>query len=169
MVRWVRACCLVASCGLLGCGLLGCGLLGCDQAAEHKKSFETQIERKIDAEVNALVGESSAKEIARLSKKVSGAVSSDTTVRPIYRDVGDADEVDSEIEDMPKKEVINGVTVGFERMRKLSASEKVDEDAYLVLWRHDDKIVGFVYRKKSRIDFDALVAETPKLMKLFSG
>jgi hypothetical protein len=77
--------------------------------------------------------------------------------------------VDQDIADMPRTEVIDGVTVGFKRVRELSNSEKVDEDAYLVLWRRDDEIVGFVYQKKSRIDLDALVKETPRLMKLVSG
>jgi hypothetical protein len=114
-------------------------------------------------------GRSSATEVLRIAKAMSDAVSSETTVLPIYRPVRDQEKVDQDIADMPRTEVIDGVTVGFKRVRELSNSEKVDEDAYLVLWRRDDEIVGFVYQKKSRIDLDALVKETPRLMKLVSG
>lgn len=121
----------------------------------------------LEARIRA--GESSATDILRSAKRLSGAVSNDTTVLPIYRPAGDAAKVDEEIGDMPRTEVIDGVTVGFKRVRKLSMAEKADDDAYLVLWRRDDKIIGFVYQKKSRIDIDVLVEETPKLMKLISG
>ncbi len=107
--------------------------------------------------------------MVRIAKALAGAVETDTTVLPIYRPVSDAEKVDDEIANMPRTEVIDGVTVGFKRVRELDVSNKVDEDAYLVLWRRDDKIVGFVYQKKRRIDIDVLVRETPKLMTLITG
>lgn len=113
-------------------------------------------------------GHTPALELVRIAKAVSGSVTSDTTILPIYRPATEIDTIDREIAGMPRTEVIDGVTVGFKRVRELDLSEKVDEDAYLVLWRRDDKIVGFVYQKKTRIDIDVLVEETPKLMRLFA-
>ncbi len=114
-----------------------------------------------------IVGQkSSAPEVVRIAKAIGGSISSDTTVLPIYRPVADKAAVDEQIGDMPRVEVIDGVTVGFSQVRKLDPKEKVDEDAYLVLWRRDATLVGFVYQKKSRIDLETLIAETPRLMKL---
>lgn len=114
-------------------------------------------------------GKSPALEVVRIAKAVSGSVSSDTTILPIYRPATEVDAIDAEIRNMPRTEVIDGVTVGFKQVRKLDPSEKVDEEAYLVLWRRGDKVVGFVYQKKTRIDIDTLVKETPKLMRLIAG
>jgi hypothetical protein len=65
---------------------------------------------------------------------------------------------------MPRVEVIDGVTVGF---RKLDAIENLKlhkERAFLVMWRRDHHLVGFLYRSTRTIDIEVVIKETPRLM-----
>jgi hypothetical protein len=111
--------------------------------------------------------EGSAREVAAIAAVLAGAVDSDTVILPIYQPIGkDEKDVDAAIGDMPRTEVIDGVTVGFTQLHSANNKEKVDEEAYLVVWRREDALVGFLYKKKRRIDIAALVATTPRLMKL---
>ncbi len=141
--------------------------LGAEAGAYVDRQLRQWLKEATDGSLEAALrdGHSTAADVVQLAKAVSGAVSSDTTVLPIYRPAGDAKKVDEQISGMPRTEVIDGVTVGFKQVRTLSNDERVTDDAYLVLWRRDDKIVGFVYQRRSRIDIDALVKETPKLMR----
>jgi len=102
-----------------------------------------------------------------MGRVLGGAVQSDTKIEPIYQPLDERGEAfDAAIEDMPRVEVIDGVQVGFRQLDALSASRSVKERGYLVTWRRNDHLVGFVYRSTRTIDLDTLVAETPRLLAL---
>jgi hypothetical protein len=100
---------------------------------------------------------------------VNAAVDDDTAIEPIYQKIeGEQNEaeVDTAIASMARVEVIDGVKVGYSQLSQIDASKKVDEQAYLVTWRRDDRLIGLVYRSKRTIDLDMIVKETPRLMEM---
>ena len=113
-----------------------------------------------------------AKEIA---KTLNQAVERDYLIEPIFRpfampggsnSAAEIAKVDATIEAMPRVEVIEGLTVGF---RKLSADDsegREKQTAFLVLWRMDQHLVGFVFRSRRKIRVDQLVVEAPRLVSL---
>jgi hypothetical protein len=54
-------------------------------------------------------------------------------------------------------------------MTQYDTGGRTTESAYLVLWRRDDHLLGFVYRSRKRVDIDTLVRETPRLVGLISA
>ena len=101
------------------------------------------------------------------TKVLIEATDSETAIEPIFQKVdGDSTKTDAAIKGMPRVEAIDGLSVGFKQMDSLDTSKKVEQRAYLVMWRHEDHLVGFVYRSTRTIDIEKLVAETPRLMKL---
>ncbi|MEM7155518.1 MAG: hypothetical protein AAF799_21900 [Myxococcota bacterium] len=101
------------------------------------------------------------------SRVLSDAVESDVAVEPIFQKIDeDTAKVDAAIGDMPRVEVVNDVTVGFKQMDQLDAHTDIKQRAYLVMWRHEGHLLGFVYRSTRTIDVDKLVAETPRLIRL---
>lgn len=99
------------------------------------------------------------------------AVDEETAVEPIYQKIeppNSAPKVDAAIENMPRVEIIDGVTVGFRQLDGMDTSKITKERAYLVTWRKEDRVIGFVYRTKRTIDLELLVKETPRLMKLMT-
>jgi hypothetical protein len=126
-----------------------------------KKAADGGIEKYVTA----------GKQIAPAAVAVAGslhdAVDSDTVVEPIFRPVQAEDaKVDAAIEDMPRTEVIDGLTVGFKQIDELTRDSSVKERGYLVMWRQGDHLVGFVYRSRREIDLDKVVAEAPKIIAL---
>jgi hypothetical protein len=115
-------------------------------------------------------GQQIAPTALEIGSNVRKAVDSDTLIEPIYQAVDDggrsSQEVDAAIGDMPRTEVISGVTVGFKQMDELSEKRSLKERGYLVMWRQGDHLVGFVYRSRREIDIDKVVAEAPKLVAL---
>lgn len=109
-------------------------------------------------------------EALEIGSNLRKAVDSDTAVEPIYQEVDDggrtAEDVDAAIGDMPRTEVIGGVTVGFKKMDELSEQRSLKERGYLVMWRQGDHLVGFVYRSRREIDIEKIVAEAPRLVTL---
>lgn len=103
--------------------------------------------------------------------KLASAVDSDTIIEPIFRpiDEEDTDKVDAAIEDMPRTEVIDGLTLGFKSIDELSEKASVKERGYLVTWRQGTHLVGFVYRSRRQIDLKKVVAEAPKLVAVFKA
>lgn len=99
------------------------------------------------------------------------AVDEDTAIEPIYQKIdppGSEPKVDEAIKNMPRVEIIDGVNVGFRQLDAMDTSKITKERAYLVTWRKQDRVVGFVYRTKRTIDIELLVKETPRLMKLMT-
>lgn len=115
-------------------------------------------------------GQQIAPTALEIGSNVRKAVDSDTLIEPIYQEVDDGGrssaEVDAAIGDMPRTEVIGGVTMGFKQMDELSEKRSLKERGYLVMWRQGDHLVGFVYRSRREIDIDKVVAEAPKLVAL---
>lgn len=107
-----------------------------------------------------------------IGKAVHGAIDSDTKIEPIIQKVDDPDaqaELDAKIAGMPRVETIEGVSVGFKDMTQYDSGGRTSESSYLVLWRKDDRLLGFVYHSRQRISIDKLVAEAPRLVKLVQG
>ncbi len=103
-----------------------------------------------------------------IGKSLHDAIDSDTAIEPIYQEIepGEAEEVDAAIEDMPRTEVVDGLTIGFKQLDETTNTHKIKERGYLVTWRDGDRLYGFVYRSKRTIDIDKLVADAPRLLKL---
>lgn len=104
-----------------------------------------------------------------IAKVVNGAVDDETVLEPIVQDANDKAAVDKAVGGMPRVEVMDGLQVGFKKLDSLDAQRSVKERAFLVTWRRDDKLLGFVYRSKRDIDLDALVKLSPKLVALFNA
>ncbi|MCX4241542.1 hypothetical protein [Paraliomyxa miuraensis] len=101
------------------------------------------------------------------AKVLADATDSETVVEPIFQKVhDDPAAIDQAIGDMPRVQVVDDVTVGFKQIDGLSGTTQVKERGYLVMWRHEDHLVGFVYRSTRTIDLEKLVTETPRLIRL---
>lgn len=113
-------------------------------------------------------GEQMAPVAVDISRALAGAIETDKKIEPIYQKVepGHEAKVDEAIGDMPRTEVIDGLTVGFRRLDETSTQTMVKERGYLVMWREQEHLVGFVYRSKRTIDLETLVAETPRILGL---
>ena len=103
-----------------------------------------------------------------IAQSVSSAIDSDTAIEPIYQKIedGKSAEVDAAISDMPRTEVVDGLTIGFKQLDETSNEKTVKERGYLVTWRDGDHLYGFVYHSKRTIDVDKLVSDAPRLLKL---
>lgn len=107
-----------------------------------------------------------------VAKALHSTVDSDTVIEPIVQNVADEAaqaELDTKIEDMPRVETIDGVSVGFKDMRQYDTGGRTTESAYLVLWRRDDQLLGFVYRSRHRVDIETLIRQTPRIIGLIQG
>lgn len=135
-----------------------------DTATEVKNTAVETLRpyaEKLEGGIESVIVNS--KELAQGTAKVAGlvadAVDSDTNIMPIYQDIGDEAaqaKVDAAIKGMPRTEVIDGVTVGFKDMVDTDGAHRTSESGYLVVWRKDDKLIGFVIRRKLKIDLDKL-------------
>lgn len=126
-----------------------------------KQASETSIEGIV------VKGTQLAPVAMEASKVLLDAVDSETLIEPIFQKIDeDPKVVDKAIGDMPRVEVVDGVTVGFRQMDQVDTSTRVKERGYLVMWRHENHLVGFVYRSTRTINVDQLVAETPRLIEL---
>ena len=105
---------------------------------------------------------------AEIAESASKVIDTEHLIEPIYQEVEDGDgaDVDKAISDMPRVEVIDGLTIGFKQLDETSAEAVVKERGYLVTWREGNHLIGFVYRSKKTIDLEALVAETPRIVSL---
>lgn len=99
---------------------------------------------------------------------VSETIKTDRAIEPIYQPIepGQEAKVDRAIRGMPRTEVIDGVTVGFKQLDATDNAEMVKERAYLMMWRDEQRLFGFVYRSKRTIDIDKLVNDAPRLLSL---
>lgn len=107
-----------------------------------------------------------------IAKSVHAAVDSGVEIEPIVQDLDDEQaqaELDRRIEDMPRVETIDGVSVGFKDMTQWNSGRRESESAYLILWRADKRLLGLVYRSHGRINMDKLVADAPRLIALAQG
>ena len=116
-----------------------------------------------------MAGKQIAPAAIEAGSKLASTVDSDTVIEPIFRpiDEGNSEKVDAAISDMPRTEVIDGLTIGFKSIDELSDKASVKERGYLVTWRQGDHLVGFVYRSRREIDLQKVVAEAPRLIAVF--
>ena len=119
-------------------------------------------------------GEQGIPVAVEIGKALVGAVDSDTLIEPIYQEVGGGSpelavkrsEADAAIKGMTRVEVIDGLQVGFKELSSLDLGHSVSEQAFLVVWRQDDRLIGFVYRSRRDIALQQLVAVAPKIVGL---
>lgn len=117
-------------------------------------------------------GEQLAPVAVDVAKTLSGAIDGDIDIEPIVQKLGDVQaqaELDARIKDMPRVETIDGVEVGFKDVTQWDSGGRETESAYLILWRHNDRLLGLVYRSHKRVDVETLVAEAPRLLGLIKG
>lgn len=101
------------------------------------------------------------------AKVLADATDSETVIEPIFQRVeDDPAKVDAAIGDMPRVEVVDDVTVGFKQIDGIDGTQHLEQRGYLVMWRQEDHLVGFVYRSTRTIDLETLVKETPRLIRL---
>jgi hypothetical protein len=147
-------------------GITDTGELSSDAAAWMKERATVdgaKVEKVIDKGVQV------APVALEIALVVNAAVDDDTAIEPIYTKIeGEQSEaeVDAAIAGMSRVEVLDGVKVGYSQLSKMDASTKVDEEAYLITWRREDRLIGLVYRSKRTIDLDMIVKETPRLIEL---
>ncbi len=149
------------------------------QLSETAKSWLRSGASASQAGIEALLqrGEQAAPAAMEIGEALAGAVDSDTMFEPIYQKVeakagGAAEptrlraEADAAIAGMTRVEVIDGVQVGFKELSSLDLGHRITEEAYLVIWRQDDHLVGFVYRSRRDIALGQLVSLAPRLISL---
>lgn len=119
-------------------------------------------------------GEQAVPAALEIGRALGSAIDSDTMFEPIYQEVSGASpqlaarraEADEVIRGMPRVEVIDGLQVGFKDLSSLDAGRRVSEQAYLVVWRQDDHLIGFIYRSRRTVELGQLVALAPRLVGL---
>ena len=130
----------------------------------EKKAKQTT---KTDIEAIIVAGVQLAPIALEASRVLADAIDSDTVIEPIFQKIDDDPaKIDAAIGKMPRVEAIDGLTVGFEQMDHLDAGTSVKQRGYLVMWRHEQHLVGLVVRSTRTIDIEALVAKTPRLVTL---
>ena len=141
---------------------------GTGELSDTAKGWLATATDEATIEVVVREGKQVAPVAMEIAESVSGAIDSDTAIEPIYQVVeeGQTEEVDAAIADMPRTEVVDGLTLGFKQIDETSNAKSVKERGYLVTWRDGDHLYGFVYRSKRTIDIDKLVADAPRLLKL---
>ena len=113
--------------------------------------------------------EQMAPEAAVIGASLASAVDKDTGFEPIYTKVDDTAEVDERIGNMPRVEVIDGLTVGIKRVDTWEGLTTKKERGYLIVWRDGEHLKGFVYRSRSEIDLGKVAEAAPKLIALVTG
>ena len=103
-------------------------------------------------------GEQYAPTALQIAQGLSSAVDSETGFEPIYVKVDDKASADEKIGDMPKVQVVDDLTIGLKRVDEWEGLTKNKERGYLVLWREDEHLVGFVYRSRSEINLEKVAA-----------
>jgi hypothetical protein len=113
-------------------------------------------------------GQQAAPVAAEIGAALGAAIDSDTMFEPIYQQVGEgvSAEADAAIQGMTRVEPIDGLQVGFKELTSLDLGHRVSEHAYLVMWRQDDRLVGFVFRSRRDIALAELITLAPRLVGL---
>lgn len=100
---------------------------------------------------------------AAMKDTVTPALSDGVVFKPIYQRVDDAETMatlDASIANMPRAEVIDGVTVGYRAHSKRQ---------YLVLWRKGNYLVGFVYTSLTDIALEEIMKRAPALVRMIEN
>lgn len=135
-----------------------------DQTTTWIKNAADESGRTIE---NVLVeGEPYAPAAMQIAGGLASAVDGDRGFEPIYVKVSDSADADKKIGDMPKVQVVEDLTIGLKRVDSWEGLTQKKERGYLVLWREDDHLMGFVYRSRREIDIEKVAAEAPRLVAL---
>jgi len=105
-------------------------------------------------------GKVNAVAAARVVAATAPAIAEGVGFRPIYIELGGKDDqeaIDRAIGNMPRVEVIDGLTVGFRAFTKRQ---------FLVVWRRDDRLIGFVYTSLIDVLIGHVVEQAPRLIAL---
>lgn len=149
---------------------------GLTTAADQTKALGGQVTDASWAWVQAQAAKSeSVTAMIDRTKQVSNAaadiyavldavIDSDSDIEVIYQPISDTAKADQAIQGMPRVEVIDGLQVGFQDMTGYQNAERVNESAYMVVWRQGDTLMGFIYRSRSGVKLDVLVKEAPRLI-----
>lgn len=168
-----------------------------DAATSTKSAFEAQSKRARDwvdkASENADMSQEALEALKSAGSGVASLFESTTQMAPAAIEIGrvlydaydkdiDFDPIwrkvdtpeaqaalDATIGEMPRVEMIDGLKVGFKDLSSRDISRSVTESAYLVLWRQEDHVMGFVYRSRTTVDIEALIGEAPRLIVLARG
>ncbi len=146
------------------------------QLSETARSWLAQGAEASRSGIEAVLqrGQQAAPVAMEIGAALASAVDSDTMFEPIYQEVrGDSPELalrrseaDAAISGMTRVEVIDGLQVGFKELASIDLGHRVTESAYLVVWRQDDRLVGFVYRSRRDVALAQLVSVAPRLIGL---
>lgn len=107
-----------------------------------------------------------------VTKSLRSTVDADVDIEPIIQKLDDENaqaELDRRIADMPRVETIDGVDVGFKDVTKWDSGGRATDSAYLILWRHENRLIGLIYRSHQQIHIDKMVEEAPRLIGLVQG
>ncbi len=107
-----------------------------------------------------VAGKTNAVAAAKLAASVAPAIADGVGFHPIYIDLGGEDEqkaLDRAIGNMPRVEVIDGLTVGFRAFTKRQ---------FLVVWRREARLIGFVYTSLLDVAIGHVVEQAPRLISL---
>lgn len=146
---------------------------------ELTESAKTWLRRGAEASASSIEavlqkGEQVVPVALEITRALVAAIDTDTAIEPIYQEVAGGStelalrraEADAAIQGMARVEPIEGLQVGFKQLSSLDLGRHVSESAYLVVWRQDDRLVGFVFRSRRAVALDQLVHEAPRLVAL---
>ena len=153
------------------------GELWAERKGELSDGAKTIVARGASASgegVEALVvkGEQVAPVAFDVAKTLRNTVDSDVDIEPIVQNLDDEQaqaELDARIADMTQVETIDGLDVGFKDVSQWDTAGRENEAAYLIMWRKDARLYGLVYRSRSRVHLDKMVAEAPRLIGAVQG
>ncbi len=136
-----------------------------DHREEHARAAVEAVRPYADragTSVSSIIvaGQQVVDKVGAIAREVGPKVGAGLGIQIIYEKLGDAGAraaLDRAIGQMPRVEVIDGLTVGFSPQSKRQ---------YLVVWRQGDALVGFVYTSLVDRIIDDVVARAPGLVKL---
>lgn len=135
-----------------------------DKANEALDFVKPHADKAKDKVSNLVVdGKQKAAEVAKMAEAVVPMITDGIGFHAIYQKIDGDDEkaaLDKAVGDMSRVEVIDGLTVGF---------EVITTRQILVVWRHDDHMIGFVYTSLTDVLIRHLIDKAPGLIKLVSS
>lgn len=150
--------------------------LGLGELTESAKGWLRRGAEASASSIEAVLqkGEQVVPVALEITRALVAAIDTDTAIEPIYQEVAGGStelalrrsEADAAIQGMARVEPIEGLQVGFKQLSSLDAGQHVSESAYLVVWRQDDRLVGFVFRSRRAVALDQLVHDAPRLVAL---
>jgi hypothetical protein len=117
------------------------------------------------------VGAQLAPVAQRIAQGLDAVVDRELQLEPIVQKLDDPAaraKVDAAIGDMPHHTVVDGVQIGLRDLGGIEGDAHVRERGVLVLWRTEDRMLGFVVRSRRSIDIPTLIREVPVWFRITS-